>query len=96
MARQGDGVRRGQIAHVRAQLDRFTRLLTNGTAASRRKRTITTLAGMVGALTLARAVDDPALSKEILAAARDAFGGARPADQSGGRRDRKAALVRKH
>ena len=28
---------------------------------------------------LARAVDDPALSKEILAAARDAFGGARPA-----------------
>jgi TetR/AcrR family transcriptional repressor of nem operon len=33
-----------------------------------------TLAGMVGALTLARAADDPALSKEILAAARDAFG----------------------
>jgi TetR/AcrR family transcriptional repressor of nem operon len=82
MARQGEGVRRGQTAHVRAQLDRFTRLLTNGTAASRRKRTITTLAGMVGALTLARAVDDPALSKEILAAARDAFGGARPADQA--------------
>ena len=32
------------------------------------------LAGMVGALTLARAVDDPALSKEILAVARKAFG----------------------
>jgi hypothetical protein len=30
---------------------------------------------MVGALTLARAVDDAALSKEILAAARDVFGG---------------------
>jgi hypothetical protein len=29
MARQGEGVRRGQTAHVRAQLDRFTRLLTN-------------------------------------------------------------------
>jgi hypothetical protein len=29
---------------------------------------------MVGALTLARAVDDPALAREILAAARDAFG----------------------
>ena len=78
MARQGEGVRRGLTAHVRAQLDRFTRLLTNGTPASRRKRAITTLAGMVGALTLARAVDDPALSNEILAAARDAFGGARP------------------
>jgi hypothetical protein len=29
---------------------------------------------LIGALTLARAVDDPDLSKEILAAARDAFG----------------------
>src|ERR1700732_1117983 len=47
MARQGEGVRRGLTAHVRAQLDRFTRLLTNGTPASRRKRAITTLAGMV-------------------------------------------------
>lgn len=77
MVRRGEGVRRGPTAHVRAQLDRFTRLLRNGTAVSRRKRAITTLAGMVGALTLARAVDDPALSKEILAAARDAFGGPR-------------------
>jgi TetR/AcrR family transcriptional regulator, transcriptional repressor for nem operon len=80
IVRQGEGVRRGLTAHVRAQLDRFTRLLRNGTAASRRKRAITTLAGMVGALTLARAVDDPALSKEILAVARHAFGRARPAD----------------
>jgi TetR/AcrR family transcriptional regulator, transcriptional repressor for nem operon len=80
IVRQGEGVRRGLTAHVRAQLDRFARLLKNGTAASRRKRAITTLAGMVGALTLARAVDDPALSKEILAVARHAFGRARPAD----------------
>jgi hypothetical protein len=29
---------------------------------------------MVGALTLARAVDDPALAQEILAAAREVFG----------------------
>jgi hypothetical protein len=40
----------------------------------RRRRAIAALAGTVGALTLARAVDDPALSTEILAAARDAFG----------------------
>lgn len=78
MARQGEGVRRGLTANVRARLDHFTRLLKNCTAASRRKRAITTLAGMVGALTLARAVDDPALSSEILVAAREAFGGARP------------------
>jgi TetR/AcrR family transcriptional repressor of nem operon len=96
IARRHDGVRRGVTENVRAQLDRFTRLLRDGPAARRRERAIATLAGMVGALTLARAVDDPALSKEILAVARDAFGGARPIDQSSGRRDRKAVLVRKH
>jgi TetR/AcrR family transcriptional repressor of nem operon len=74
MARQGDGVRHGLTAHVRAQLDRLTRLIGKGTAASRRKRAIATLVGMIGSLTLARAVDDPVLSKEILAAARGAFG----------------------
>ena len=74
MARQKEGVRRGLTGYVRTQLDHFTRLLRNGTAASRRRRAIATLAGMVGALTLARAVDDPSLSKEILDAAREAFG----------------------
>lgn len=78
VVRQGEGMRRGVTAHVRAQLDRFSHLLKGGTAASRRKRAITTLAGIIGALTLARAVEDPALSDEILTAARDAFGG-RPA-----------------
>ena len=48
--------------------------LFKGTAASRRKRAIATLSALIGAQTLARAVDDPDLSKEILAAARDAFG----------------------
>jgi TetR/AcrR family transcriptional repressor of nem operon len=90
IARQGEGVRRVLTAYVRAQLNRFVRLLGNGTQASRRRRAITKLAGMVGALTLARAVDDPALSKEILAIARDAFGKERPAD----RRGRRAALAR--
>jgi TetR/AcrR family transcriptional repressor of nem operon len=74
IVRQGKGVRCGLTTHVRAQLDRFTRLLKGGTARSKRRRAITSLAGMVGGLTLARAVDDPALSKEILAATRDAFG----------------------
>lgn len=96
IVRQGDGVRHGLTTHVRVQLDRFTRLLRNGTAASRRKRAIKTLAGMVGALTLARAVDDPALSEEILAAARDAFGGPRQLDRSKGRRGQKAALIPGH
>ena len=73
IARQEGGVRRGLTLYVRGQLDRLTRLFRNGPAGRRRKRAIATLAGMLGALTLARAVDDPALSKEILAAARDAF-----------------------
>lgn len=90
MVRQRRGVRQGLTAHLRAWLDRFAHLLRDGTAASRRKRAIATLAGIVGALTLARAVDDRALSKEILAAARDAFGKAQPAD----RRGRRTALVR--
>ena len=82
MARQGEGMRRGVTAHVRAQLDRFSHLLKAGTAASRRKRAIATLAGIIGALMLARAVEDPALSDEILAAARDAFGEGRPSSQN--------------
>lgn len=77
IARQSKGVRHSLTTYVRTQLDHFTRLLKYGAAASRRRRAIATLAGMVGALTLARAVDDPALSKEILDTARDAFGEAR-------------------
>ena len=96
VARRHDGVRRGLTEHVRGQLDRLARLIKNGPVKRRRKRAIVTLAGMVGALTLARAVDDPALSKEILAVTRNAFGEARPAGQSSGRRDQKAVLVREH
>ena len=77
IVREGEGVRGALTAYVRGQLDRFSRLLRSGTAASRRRRAITTLAGMVGALTLARAVNDPTLSEEILEAARDVFGGQR-------------------
>jgi TetR/AcrR family transcriptional regulator, transcriptional repressor for nem operon len=80
LARQGDGARRGLTAYVRAQLERFTRLLKNGPKARRRRRAIATLAGMIGALTLARAVDDPALAREILAAARDSLGKVPPTD----------------
>jgi TetR/AcrR family transcriptional repressor of nem operon len=82
MARQGEDIRRGVTAYVRVQLDRFSQLLKGGTAASRRKRAITTLAGIIGALMLARAVEDAALSDEILTAARDAFGEGWPSSQN--------------
>jgi TetR/AcrR family transcriptional regulator, transcriptional repressor for nem operon len=80
MARQGSGLRRDLVAYLRPRPEHFTRLLQSGTPTWRRKRAIATLSGMVGALTLARAVDDPGLSKESLAAARDACGAARHTD----------------
>jgi TetR/AcrR family transcriptional repressor of nem operon len=71
-AREGKGVRRALTAYVAARIERIAEMFA-GTAAAKRKRAIATLSGIVGALTLARAVEDPALSKEILATARDAF-----------------------
>jgi TetR/AcrR family transcriptional repressor of nem operon len=74
IARQGAGVRRGTTAYVRAHLDRISRWIGERSAADRRRQAIMTLSGIVGAMVLARAVDDPALSDEILAASRAAFG----------------------
>ena len=78
MARRSKGVRSAATSNVRSQLEWLAGLF-KGTAAVRRRRAITTLAGVVGALTLARAVEDPALSEEILSTAREVFGSTRPA-----------------
>jgi TetR/AcrR family transcriptional repressor of nem operon len=78
IARRGDGVRSATASHVRTQLERLAGLF-RGTAAVRRRRAIATLAGIVGALTLARVVEDPVLSDEILSTARQIFGSTRPA-----------------
>jgi TetR/AcrR family transcriptional regulator, transcriptional repressor for nem operon len=75
VARRGEGIRAGVTSYVRAQLDRLAGFF-RGTAAARRRRAIATLAGIVGALTLARAVEDPVLSAEILSTARQVFGSA--------------------
>ncbi len=74
LGRQGPAVRKILTASIRTQLDRLIGLLKRGTPASRRRRAIAAYAGMVGALTLARAVDDPTLAREILAAAQEVFG----------------------
>jgi TetR/AcrR family transcriptional repressor of nem operon len=71
-AREGRGVRQALSDYVAARIERIAEMLP-GTAAARRKRAIATLSGIVGALTLARGVNDSALAKEILAAAREAF-----------------------
>jgi TetR/AcrR family transcriptional regulator, transcriptional repressor for nem operon len=80
MARRGEGVRSGITSYLRTALERLAGLF-RGTAAVRRRRAITTLAGVVGALTLARAVEDPVLSEEILSTARQVFGSSRPPDE---------------
>jgi len=76
MARRSKGVRSGATSYVRTALGQLAGFF-RGTAAARRRRAITTLVGIVGALTLARAVEDPVLSDEILLTARQAFGSAR-------------------
>ncbi len=73
-AREGQAVRAALTSYVGVRLEGIAGLFRHGTAASRRKRAVATLSGLVGALTLARAVDDPELSKEILVAARETFG----------------------
>lgn len=65
-ARQGPGLRRAVTEGTRALLDLFTRLAPGRIQARKRERAIHAYAAMVGALVLARAVDDEALSNEIL------------------------------
>ena len=74
VGRQGDAVRRTFTQSVRVQVDRIASFLKRGAPAARRRRALATYASMVGALTLARAVDDPAFAEEILAAARESLG----------------------
>ncbi len=53
-------------------------LLKRGTPAARRRRALAACAGMVGALFLARAVDDPALAQEILTRGKGRLSARRP------------------
>jgi TetR/AcrR family transcriptional repressor of nem operon len=69
-ARAPGPVRRAITDGVRDLVDQFMRLLP-GKPAARRQKALATFASFVGALVLSRAVDDPAFSKEILAAVQD-------------------------
>lgn len=73
VGRQGAALRKTFTTSVRAQVERIGSFLKRGTPAARRRRALATYAGMVGALILARAVDDPAFTEEMLAAARETF-----------------------
>lgn len=74
IARQGGGVRQAYTEFLRERIDRLTTLLPGRSKAARRRQAIATWAGLVGAMMLARAVDDPALSAEIRKAGIATFG----------------------
>lgn len=73
-ARQSPKVREAFSAGVRASAERLGAISPGRNAAARRARGLADYATMVGAMVLARAVDDEALSDEILAAARERLG----------------------
>ena len=69
-ARASADVRAGLTKSIQEQIERFSAASPGATAATRRRAGIAAYAAMVGALTLARVVDDVKLSEEILAATR--------------------------
>jgi len=68
-ARHGPGVRRAITRWLDSAFDFLTAHVPGRTRAARRAKAVATLSSWVGAMVLARAVDDAALSREILAAA---------------------------
>ena len=61
-------VRRAVTGYVRSAIDLLTKLVPGKSRAASRRKAISTCATLVGAMVIARAVDDRALSQEILAA----------------------------
>jgi TetR/AcrR family transcriptional repressor of nem operon len=75
VARQAKPVRQAFTEGIRARLEVLAGVVTGRSKAAQRQKALATMSGLVGAMVLARAVDDPAFSGEILAAAAAAFGG---------------------
>jgi TetR/AcrR family transcriptional repressor of nem operon len=71
--RQPRAVRRAFTEGLRGTIERLLNLMPGRSAALRRKRVLAMMSGLVGALILSRAVDDPRLSDEILEGATTVF-----------------------
>jgi len=69
-ARYGKSVRRAFTEGLRPLIDILAKSLPGRSQAARRRKALAAMAELVGALVLARAVDDAAFSDEILEAAR--------------------------
>lgn len=68
VSRQGPAVRRTVTDHVRSAVELLAKLVPSRSKAARRRKAISTYATLVGAMVIARAVHDRALSQEILEA----------------------------
>jgi TetR/AcrR family transcriptional repressor of nem operon len=79
VSRQRSTIRRAFTEGLRGKLDLLATIVTGRTKAAKRERTLATMSGLVGALVLARAVDDSSLSDEILSAAAAFFSAKGPA-----------------
>jgi TetR/AcrR family transcriptional repressor of nem operon len=66
VSRQGPAVRHAVTDYVRSVCDLLTKLVPAKSKAARRQKAISAYATLVGAMVLARAVNDRALSQEIL------------------------------
>ncbi|MDA8108765.1 MAG: TetR/AcrR family transcriptional regulator [Betaproteobacteria bacterium] len=66
VARHGPAVRRAVTEYLRSAFDLLTGLVTGNSKTLRRRKAIATYASLIGAMIMARAVDDPALSQQIL------------------------------
>jgi len=73
LGRQARPVRRVVTAGINAFIGQLMQLVPGKSKAARRRQALTDFAAMVGAVTIARAVDDPALSKDVLAAVASAL-----------------------
>ena len=73
VVRQPPPVRHAFTEGLRLRIDALGQLLP-GRSAARRRKALATMAGLVGALILSRAVDDPKLSDEILEAVAASLG----------------------
>ncbi|NYT35704.1 TetR family transcriptional regulator [Allopusillimonas soli] len=67
-ARQSDAIRTAFGNGLQAMLGVLARIVPCRSRAARRKRAIVTMSQLVGAMVLARAVNDPVLAREILSA----------------------------
>jgi TetR/AcrR family transcriptional repressor of nem operon len=75
VVRQPGCVRRAFTDGIRSTVAMLSMIARGPSNAAQREKALTTLAGLVGALTLARAADDRSLSDEILSAALATLGG---------------------